>query len=104
MLLAQPLRGHANRVLAPDLAALLDQLDGGLVQNERLLILMAAFRVFLLVIDSIGSVAQWLSLDGLGSDCFGVETKVHGGDVGLVDREHRLGFGAQIGLPVQIYH
>lgn len=43
VLLAQSLRGHANSVFASDLAILLDQLDGSLMQNERFLILMPTF-------------------------------------------------------------
>lgn len=104
VLLAEPLGGHANRVLRPDLAILLDQLDGSLMQNEGFLILMSAFRVFLLVIDTISSVTQGFSRDGLRCDRFGVETKVHRGDVGLVDRKHGLGLCAEIALLVQIYH
>lgn len=104
MLLAEPLGGHANRVLPSNLAILLDQLDGSLMQNEGFLILMPTFRVFLLVIDTIGSIAQRFSRDGFRGDCFSVETKVHRSDMGLVNREHGLGFCAEIALLVQIYH
>ena len=104
MLLAQSLGGHTNRVLPSDIAILLDQLDGSLMQNEGFLILMPTFRVFLLVIDTIGSIAQWFSWDGFRRDSFSVETKVHRSDMGLVNREHGLRFGAEITLLVQIYH
>ena len=104
MLLTEPLGGHANRVLRPDLTILLDQLDGSLMQNEGFLILMSTFRVFLLVIDTIGSIPQWFSRDGLRRDSFSVETKVHRGDMRLIDRKHGLRFRTEIALLVQIYH
>ena len=52
-------------------------------------------------VDAIG-VSQWLPR-GLGSRV-AVDSDVHGGDVRLVGREHRLVLESQLGLAAQVYH
>ncbi len=103
LLLTKPFSWHPRVLLRTIvIAVLLYQMNSGVLQNQRFLILVGWPRFVVILV-----LAVWMfeifPVGGLERDIWG-NLEIHAGSVGLVDWEERLVFVAIVAGPIQVYH